>query len=235
MKLVKDGEKDLKHSEKVSEKYMNIASEIVKRVRWTGYMMIECIVTDNDIFLIEINPRPYGSLPLTIFSGVDMPKLLYGDVYSTANTVVAKPDYRARNFAKDLKWLKGNPMSVFSWLCSFRHIFLGKECFDVERLSDILPSFAQLQRPFDKLEQAEKAQLAFHDPKSGFLSFYRLWQLLKQEAGSQKIKDFSVFLEIFDSNKFVFFVLNCFEQFEQFAMHIYAYCSKLHNLFSRHF
>ena len=73
------------------------------------------------------------------------------------------------------------------------------EAKNLHCLSEVIPIIAAIsvadpiERPFDKLEQAEKAQLAFHDPKSGFLSFYRLWQLLKQEAGSQKIKDFSVF------------------------------------------
>tara|TARA_X000000368_G_C23058410_1_gene725336 strand:- start:1020 stop:2642 length:1623 start_codon:yes stop_codon:yes gene_type:complete len=155
-------------SEKVSDKYNNIALEIVNRVQWTGFMMIECIVKDNDLFLIEINPRPYGSLPLTIYSGVDMPKLLYGDAHSTTKIVVAKPDYRARNFAKDLKWLMRNPMSFLNWLSSFRHFFLGKERFDIERLSDILPAFAQLQRPFNNLGNRLKNKFLFINSDDNF-------------------------------------------------------------------
>ena len=155
-------------SEKVSKRYLSIASEIVKRVQWTGFLMIECIVKDNDIFLIEINPRPYGSLPLSIFSGVDMPKLLYGYDHNSANIVIAKPNYRARNFAKDLKWLMGNPMSVLNWICSFRYFFNGKERFDVERLSDILPSIAQLQRPFDNLGNKLKNKFLFIDSDNNF-------------------------------------------------------------------
>lgn len=155
-------------SEKVSDRYSNIASEIIKRVRWTGYMMIECIVTDNDIFLIEINPRPWGSLPLTIFSGVDMPKIFYGNVSSTTAISVAMPDYRARNFVKDLKWLKDNPLSVFSWLYSLNYIFRGKERFDVERLNDIVPTFAQLQRPFDNLGNRLKNKFLYSASDDNF-------------------------------------------------------------------
>ena len=155
-------------SEKVSEKYKNIASEIINRLKWTGFMMIECIVKDNDVFLIEINPRPYGSLPLTIFSGVDMPKLLYGDAHNLTKIVQAKPNYRARNFAKDLKWLMRNPASFLEWIISFRYFFLGKESLDVERLSDILPAFAQLQRPFDNLGAKLKNKFLFLNSDNNF-------------------------------------------------------------------
>lgn len=148
-------------SEEVLDEYRNIASEIVQKVDWTGYMMIECIVKDDDIFLIEINPRPYGSLPLTIFSGVDMPKLLYSEEHNTTDIVIAKPHYRARNFAKDLKWLMLNPMSVLGWLFSLRHFLYRKERFDVERLTDILPSITQFQRPFDNLASKLKNKFLF--------------------------------------------------------------------------
>lgn len=66
-------------------------------------------------------------------------------------------------------------------------------------LSEIIPIIAAIsvadpiERPFDKLEEAEKAQMNFHDPRSGFMSFYRLWLLLLDEVKSKKIKDFAVF------------------------------------------
>ena len=47
-------------SEKVSDKYNNIALEIVNRVQWIGFMIIECIVKDNDLFLIEVDRGRYG-------------------------------------------------------------------------------------------------------------------------------------------------------------------------------
>jgi len=66
-------------------------------------------------------------------------------------------------------------------------------------LSEIIPIIAAIsvadpiERPFDKQEQAEQAQTIFHDPKSGFLSFYRLWQLLQNEVKNNKMKDFALF------------------------------------------
>ena len=44
------------------------------------------------------------------------------------------------------------------------------------------------ERPFDKAEKADQAHLLFHDSESGFLSFLKLWKLLKSEKQSQNSK-----------------------------------------------
>jgi len=49
------------------------------------------------------------------------------------------------------------------------------------------------ERPFDKAEKADQAHLIFHDPDSGFLSFLKLWTLLKKENKSQNSKTLRVF------------------------------------------
>ncbi len=74
---------------------VEIAFRLLKAIKWTGVAMVEFRVDprDNTPKLMEINPRFWGSLQLSILSGVDYPYLLYklameGDV---------KPvmDYRA--------------------------------------------------------------------------------------------------------------------------------------------
>jgi ATP-dependent helicase HrpA len=66
-------------------------------------------------------------------------------------------------------------------------------------LTEVLPIISAIsvadpiERPFDKQEQAEKAQFNFHHPKSSFMSFYKLWQLLLEEVKTKKIKDFVIF------------------------------------------
>ena len=70
-------------------------------------------------------------------------------------------------------------------------------------LSEVIPIIAAIsvadpiERPFDKLEQAEKAQLIFHDPQSGFLSFYKLWVIFNQEVKQKKIKELAQFCKKF--------------------------------------
>lgn len=55
------------------------AFTLLKEMKWFGVAMVEFRVDprDNVPKLMEINPRWWGSLPLSIFSGVDFPYLLY--------------------------------------------------------------------------------------------------------------------------------------------------------------
>ncbi len=58
------------------------ARKLVEKLAWTGPIMVEFKV-DSDTrkpYLMEINGRFWGSLPLSIASGVDMPYLLYQEV-----------------------------------------------------------------------------------------------------------------------------------------------------------
>jgi ATP-dependent helicase HrpA len=70
-------------------------------------------------------------------------------------------------------------------------------------LTEVIPIIAAItvadpiERPFDKLEQAEKSQLIFHDPQSGFLSFYKLWTIFNQEVKQKKIKELAQFCKKF--------------------------------------
>jgi predicted ATP-grasp superfamily ATP-dependent carboligase len=55
------------------------ADRLVKELAWTGPVMVEFKV-DSDTrkpYLMEINGRFWGSLPLSAYSGVDMPLLFY--------------------------------------------------------------------------------------------------------------------------------------------------------------
>lgn len=55
----------------------NIAKKILEHTKWSGFAMFEFKHTpDNEIYLIEINPRVWGSIYQSIASGVDFPKIL---------------------------------------------------------------------------------------------------------------------------------------------------------------
>lgn len=71
---------------------VEIALRLLKALRWSGVAMVEFKVDpgDNQPKLMEVNPRWWGSLQLSILSGVDFPYLLYkliteGDVEPVLN------------------------------------------------------------------------------------------------------------------------------------------------------
>ncbi len=78
---------------------------------WTGPAMVEWREEeDGRSVLMEVNPRLWGSLPLTIAAGVDVP----GDLLriKRGESLVAQRPYRVglrmRNLPADVGWLKAN-------------------------------------------------------------------------------------------------------------------------------
>jgi predicted ATP-grasp superfamily ATP-dependent carboligase len=61
------------------EKIVDLAFRLLKAMKWFGVAMVEFRVDPRDSVpkLMEINPRFWGSLQLSILSGVDFPYLLY--------------------------------------------------------------------------------------------------------------------------------------------------------------
>ena len=62
-----------------SKKAIDIAFRVLKAMGWVGVAMVEFRIDARDGIpkLMEINPRFWGSLQLSILSGVDFPHLLY--------------------------------------------------------------------------------------------------------------------------------------------------------------
>jgi len=60
-------------------KLRDLGLEILKSLKWTGMAMVEFRVDarSGKPVLMEINPRPWGSLHLAVMSGMDFPQLLY--------------------------------------------------------------------------------------------------------------------------------------------------------------
>ena len=58
---------------------LSSAKKFAKHLAWTGVMMVEFKINERSekISLMEINGRFWGSLPLSIFAGVDFPALYY--------------------------------------------------------------------------------------------------------------------------------------------------------------
>lgn len=123
-------------------KLAEIAFDLLKILRWQGIAMVEFRVDprDNSPKLMEVNPRFWGSLQLSILSGVDFPYLLYklvaeGDV---------KPDMDYRKGVKcrwmlpgDILWFLSAPNKVgnLGEFCKFR------TNYDIISLEDPGPTF----------------------------------------------------------------------------------------------
>jgi predicted ATP-grasp superfamily ATP-dependent carboligase len=89
------------------------AERIVSELGWTGPVMVEFVMTaDGEFYPIEVNGRYWGSLALTVNSGVDIPWMHYhqllGDTPSR-RVEDYRTDVRQRKlFYHDLLWLRAN-------------------------------------------------------------------------------------------------------------------------------
>lgn len=88
-----------------------LASErMLHRIRWQGVAMVEFKRTPDVFWLMEINGRFWGSLPLPVFSGVDFPRILMD--YLARGRRPAPQTYRrglyARKPGMDFVWFKEN-------------------------------------------------------------------------------------------------------------------------------
>ena len=129
-----------------NEKLMLTGRKIVGGLKWNGVIMAEfkrdCM---GDFYLIEINPKFWGSLDLAIVSGVDFPKLLveYATIGVYTNDV--KCDYKAGikfrwAFPDDIMHLLANPWCFAQFV---------KDTFDKNIhgniwLSDFKPTIIQI-------------------------------------------------------------------------------------------
>lgn len=60
------------------DKLVDYAIRLLKELNWRGVAMVEFKGNlDSGVFLMEINPRFWGSLPLSILSGCDIPFAIY--------------------------------------------------------------------------------------------------------------------------------------------------------------
>ena len=83
---------------------------LIRALGWHGVAMVEFRVDADGggHWLMEINGRFWGSLPLAIFAGVDFPRALV-DMLATGRApepVVPTVGVYARNFSMDVRWVK---------------------------------------------------------------------------------------------------------------------------------
>jgi protein-tyrosine-phosphatase len=146
------------------EDLIGSAVALLRSLNWHGAAMVEFkVAADGRVYLMEINPRLWGSLALAIDCGVDFPSGLL--CLATGEKLPPQPQYRTgyftRNVARDIEWLKTNmkadrsdPLlltaapsrSLFEWL----RPLVGKESWDFFALDDPRVTYGELKRVFSE-------------------------------------------------------------------------------------
>jgi protein-tyrosine-phosphatase/predicted ATP-grasp superfamily ATP-dependent carboligase len=134
---------------------------ILQTLNYTGLAMFEFRKNrvSGEYVLLEINARPWGSLPFPVALGVDFPFFWYELVMH--NIELPRVPYRSgvysRNVTKDLLYcrykidqLKNRPWQAawlfITWLGGFWRYAIGQECWDALVIDDPRPGLAELSR-----------------------------------------------------------------------------------------
>ena len=129
-----------------------IGREVLERLSWRGVAMVEfkrCARTGK-FYLLEINPRFWGSLPLSEAAGVNFPYLLYK---AALGETFPRPDYRVGVRMRLLPTyllslassFKASPLAVREWLPKLGYLLDPRVCEGLFALDDLKPAFAYLR------------------------------------------------------------------------------------------
>jgi protein-tyrosine-phosphatase/predicted ATP-grasp superfamily ATP-dependent carboligase len=139
------------------------ATALLDALEWHGVAMVEYRVADDGSFwLMEINPRLWGSLALAIDAGVDFP---YGLLcLASGQDIPAQPaykvGYRTRLLWSDLIWIKNRlfhkPDSyAFFEILKLIGLIAGGESWDFFDWGDLAPTLEDFRRfASEKLQSA---------------------------------------------------------------------------------
>lgn len=148
------GVSSYRKSVSLSADLLEIVHRMCDALQWTGPAMFEFKIdpASGRAVLMEINGRLWGSVGLAVAAGVDIPALLYN--MTVKNEAVEVFDYRipcfTRNTRRDVFWFfdnlrtpSGHPellkVTGSALTREVGNLFLGREHFDAECLSDPLP------------------------------------------------------------------------------------------------
>lgn len=149
------------------DRLVDYAIRLLKELNWRGVAMVEFKGSlDGGVYLMEINPRFWGSLPLSVISGCDIPFAIYraasGELYGerTGNAANArkcgyKLGTRMRFLFQDLLSLPGYmriKKNKLKFLLQFTGQLLNPKIKDgVLELKDLRPSLAYIRQAIRKL------------------------------------------------------------------------------------
>lgn len=124
---VHGGPGSLRRSDGLNPVLRDYAVSLLASWRWTGLAMVEFKCSGDQVWLIEVNGRAWGSMALAVMSGVDFPAryirmLLDGEAPSPAGNGAYRSGLRARDLDKEIMWiiatLSGQPRRRYPMLPS---------------------------------------------------------------------------------------------------------------------
>jgi predicted ATP-grasp superfamily ATP-dependent carboligase len=104
---VTGGASTMRESMELDDQLLDYVRRLLAELRWTGLGMVEFKVGPQGPMLMEINGRPWGSLPLAVTAGADFPRLLaelflHDELIERAAQY--RPGVRVRNLELELLW-----------------------------------------------------------------------------------------------------------------------------------
>ena len=149
------GGSSYRRSVELSQDVFRQSQALISSIGYTGLAMIEFRYSpeDGQYYFMEINARPWGSISLPIFAGMDFPTISY-DYFIEGSHQGSEYEVGVytRNLMKDVKWQLRNARSgkvprLFKELRDFISRGLGGiESFDVFRFEDRRPALSLIYR-----------------------------------------------------------------------------------------
>ncbi|MCF6236506.1 MAG: ATP-grasp domain-containing protein [Gammaproteobacteria bacterium] len=112
----------LSESIEIDERLKDYAQSLLNKVKWHGVAMVEFRIDPaGQPYLMEVNTRFWGSLQLSIDSGVNFPRWVYSSQMKTAPPI--EEEYRK---GVRLRWLLGDVDGLYIYLKSGRYTVVEK-------------------------------------------------------------------------------------------------------------
>ncbi len=152
---------------------LEAARRLVEALNYTGVLMVEFKRNAKEWMFVEINARFWGSLPLGLAAGSDMPRYLYEMMVDGREDFT--PDYRTfvrcRNLLDDVAWFRRNWRADHSnpnlitvgraqSLLDFANVITGRDHLDYFASDDRAPGWRQLSVEGLKLREVMRARFA---------------------------------------------------------------------------
>lgn len=124
---------------------------LLERLNWQGLAMVEFKrASSGENYLLEINPRVWGSLQLAISSGVDFPQLLVegAENYKPSGFRIIRLRWLLGSLDHLIISLKSSPLKTIKELFLKNSLRIGNlnTVFDVFRLKDVRPFIFELKK-----------------------------------------------------------------------------------------
>ncbi len=138
----------------VSPHRLTIIQAMARHLSWTGFMTIECMEEHERLSILKLTGHPSVAIALSRYAGVDFPNLIVNGLEGKRCAGISLPvkSVYMRDLRRDVGWLaweaaKGDGLRVIApWIASFGRVLIGRECFEIEQLSDPLPAIRQFDR-----------------------------------------------------------------------------------------